>query len=64
MNSSKFEFSDFITNICIYVVKKIDNVPSRLLPIHQWPHVHHVPKYISYHEAIDGLVTDTAHLKI
>ena len=27
-------------NIRIYsqVVKKTDNVPSRLLPIHQWPH--------------------------
>ena len=24
--------------IYIYKVKKTDNVPSRLLPIHQWPH--------------------------
>ena len=24
--------------IYIYIVKKTDNMPSRLLPIYQWPH--------------------------
>ena len=24
--------------MCVCVVKKTDNVPSRLLPIRQWPH--------------------------
>ena len=24
--------------VCIYIVKKTDNVPPRLLPISQWPH--------------------------
>ena len=39
--------------ICMYVVKKTDNVLSRLLPIHQWLHcnsctwVHDVRLYIA-----------------
>ena len=28
----------YIYNIYIYIFKKTDNVPSQLLPIHQWPH--------------------------
>ena len=39
----------YIYTIYIYiyiytcVVKNIENVPSRLLPIHQWPHASCVP---------------------
>ena len=52
--------------IYIYVVKKTDNVSTRLLSIHMYSHgnsctwehdvrLDHVPKCMSYHEATDGL---------